>query len=71
MDTMAISAEFKYLPYSCGYWKFPKKEDIKLIKKEFIFMGPYTPQDTIKLKGYKFEKDNMALKMFKALKFEK
>ena len=34
-------------------------------------MGPYTPQDTIKLKGYKFEKDNMALKMFKALKFEK
>ena len=49
----------------------PKKEDIKIIKKEFIFMGPCTPQDTRKLKGYKFEMDNMVLKMFKALKFEK
>ena len=34
-------------------------------------MGPCTSQDTRKLKGYKFEKDNMALKMCKALKFEK
>ena len=71
MDTMAISAEFNCLLYSCGYWKFPKNYDIKIIKKEFIFMGPCTPQETRKLKGYKFEKDNMALKMFKELKFEK
>ena len=71
MDTMAISAEFKCLLYSCGYWKLPKNEDIKIIKKEFIFMGPCTPQDTRKLKEYKFEKDNMTLKMFKAVKFEK
>ena len=68
---MATSAEFKYLLYSCGYWELHKNYDIVIIQKGFIFMGPCTPQETRKLKGYKFEKDNMALKMFKELKFEK
>ena len=30
-------------------------------------MGPCTPQDTRKLKGYKFEMDNMVLKSLKHL----
>ena len=57
-------------PLQLWILEIPQKKDIEIIKKEFIFMGPCTPQDTRKLKGYKFEKDNMALKFVKAFKFD-
>ena len=65
-DSMATSAEFKFLRYKCGYWEFPKVDDVKIIETEFIFMGPCTPTETTK-QGYKF-KDDKAIEIYKSLK---
>ena len=53
--------------YKCGYWEFPKIDDIKIIDKDFIFMGPCTPSEITK-KGYQFKNDEKAHEIYKAFK---
>ena len=39
IDTMATSSEFKLLYYSCGYWEFPKNDEIRIIDTKYILFG--------------------------------
>jgi len=64
IDTMATSSEFKLLYYSCGYWEFPKNDEIRIIDTKYILFGPCTPQDTSK-NGYQFEDDEKTQRIFK------
>ena len=70
VDTLALSSEFKLLQYSCGFWKFPRIDKLRIIETKYIFYGPCTLQATTR-NGYKFEDDEKTQKMFKSLKFEK
>ena len=36
-------AEFSFLPYTCGFWDFPKKRDQKVIDAKFVLCGPCVP----------------------------
>ena len=67
MDT---SAEFKFLHYRCGFWEFPKIDDIQIIEVEYIYICPCTPHEITK-HGYKFKEDDEALKIFKAFRIKK
>lgn len=67
VDTLATSSEFKLLQYSCGFWEFPRIDEIRIIETKYIFYSPCRPQDTTK-NGYKSE--DKTQNMFKSLKFE-
>ena len=69
VDTLDLSSEFKHLEYSCGFWKFPRNDKIRIIETKYIFYGPCTPQATTK-NEYRFEDDEETQKMFKSLKFK-
>ena len=51
-DVMAKEAELKFLHNTCGYWDFPKVDDIQVVETKYIFIGPCTPSEITK-KGYK------------------
>ena len=42
-DTVATSVELKFLHYICGYWEFPKVDNIKIVDTKYVYMGPCTP----------------------------
>ena len=64
-DTVATSVELKFLHYICGYWEFPKVDDIKIVDTKYVYIGPYTPLGISK-RGYKFKEG--ALKKYRDLK---
>ena len=47
------------LHYTCGYWEFPRKNDINIVDAKYIFYGPYTTCETTK-RGYLFQEDDKA-----------
>ena len=53
VDKPTSSAEFNFLHYSCGYWDFLKKADVKIVDVKYVFFGQCVPEETTK-KGYKF-----------------
>ena len=67
VDKPASSAEFNFLHYSCGYWDFLKKADVKIVDVKYVFFGQCVPEETAK-KGYKFAEDGDAQQWCKELK---
>ena len=69
MAAQATSAEFKYLHcIEDDVWRLPKKDDVGIVEKKFIFYGPVKATSFSK-SGCKFGSDNEeALKPFKLLK---
>ena len=65
-DTVATSVELKFLHYICGYWEFPKVDDIKIVDTKYVYMEPCTPVEI--RRGFKFNEDEEALKKYRALK---
>ena len=67
-EASVTRAEFSFLQYTCGFWDFPKKRDQKVIDAKFVFCGPCVPMVT-RRKGYQFEKDQIAINIFKDWKY--
>ena len=55
-NSATTSAEVKFLHCSCGYWKFPKTDDIKIIDVDYFFIGLCTPSE-IRKRRYKLKED--------------
>ena len=60
--------EFSFLQYTCGFWHFPKKLDQKVIDAKFFFCSPWIPMVTSR-KCYQFQKDKIAINIFKDWKY--
>ena len=45
-DAPADTVEIDFLRYSCGYWDFPPKKDVKIIDSKYVFYGPCKPSHT-------------------------
>ena len=55
-DNPAEKVEIDFLRYSCGYWDFLEKKDIKMIDAKYVFYGSCMPSHTCS-PGYKFDDD--------------
>ena len=66
----AKHVEIKILKYSCGYWDFPKNDDIKIIEFKYVFVGPCMPSQTSKM-GYTFNECTEAIRKYKMIKSRK
>ena len=60
-DSPVTKAEFKFPKSQCGYWDFPKDDDIKIISIKYVFYGPCLPAKTTKY-GYQFDEDEAVIK---------
>ena len=65
-DDPAEKVEIDFLRYSCGYWDFSKKRNVKIIDCKYVFYGPCRPSHTCRA-GYKFEDDGKALDLYKKI----
>ena len=63
-NSATTSAEVKFLHCSCGYWKFPKADDIKIIDVDYFFIGLCTPSE-IRKSRYKFKEDESSSEKYK------
>ena len=66
-NSATTSAEVKFLHCSCGYWKFPKADDIKIIDVDYFFIGLCTPSE-IRKSRYKFKEDESSSEKYKIFK---
>ena len=66
-NSATISAEVKFIHRSCGYWEFPKADDIKIIDVDYFFIGLCTPSE-IRKSRYKFKEDKSVSEKYKIFK---
>ena len=53
VDKPASFAEFNFLHYSCGYWDFLTKADVKIIDVKYVFWIMHTRgnnQETLQIR---------------------
>ena len=60
-NSVVTRAEFRFLEYQCGFWDFPKKDDINIIDMKCVFYGPCLPLEATK-NGNRFEEDEAVMK---------
>ena len=66
-NVKASEVEMEILHYTCGYWEFPRKNDINIVDAKYIFYGPYTTCETTE-RGYLFQEDDKAFQRYKTIK---